>query len=264
MTTQSPTGAFCVDELTQSELQDRSLLNDKFMRTASTSEKIDDINNQKTSANLTYPQLNALHHKGLKTKKQYDNSGKTKEELDTSYTKQMGVDGMIHMLENKTTPSVTLEYVRQKHDKTTDWLLKTRGKRFYTQAQIVVMVEQQKKEMIAEYKSKGIYNKTLITNATTPYQQLNHLHHIITVNDRLDNMETRQIQQELMIAELSLRLTLTELNVEMIDNRIGISNADKKNIAIEMSLENMKQKDIAEKLNVSTRTIVRWLKEESR
>jgi uncharacterized coiled-coil protein SlyX len=262
----APDGAVCVDvDFNNIPYEDfyslRATLNNHFASTATKQEKIEDLAIQQVNAGFSYTDINAVHKRSVTEKKKNDNHGKTKQESDTTYTREMGVDGMIHMLENKTTPSVTLEYVRQKHDKTVEWLAKTRGKRFYTQAEIVKIVEEQKRDLIAEYKNKGIYNKTLISNASTPYQQLNHLHHILTVNDRLDSLEERQMQQELLIAELSLRLTLTELNVELIDQQIGVSNSEKKRIAAEMSAEGIKQKDIADKLSVSTRTIIRWLKE---
>lgn len=256
----APDGAFCItDSLSPEELLIREQLNLRYGTTASKSDKIDDIVYQISTSELEHKEAHIIHKKANKELgiKRREITGKE----DHKYTTQMGVDGVNYMLDTKENPSKTLEYVRNKHDKTLEWLSHIRGKKFYTQVDIINRVEEQRRDIIEKLKSNGTYIKTTLTNAETPVQQLKHLHHTITMSDRLDMLEYRQQQTDIKLAEYETRLTLAEHNISSIDNKIGISKAEKKQLAFNLKQDGMTYSEISSQLGVSVRTIKYWMKE---
>lgn len=263
----APDGAFSIDEntngitpLTDEENQNRIRLNTRFLQTASTHDKISDLTNQSTTAELSWREQNALSTSQMMDKKKNDNviSGK----VDNKYTKQMGVDGAMYMIENKATTDQTLEYVREQHKKSPDWLVEVRNKKFYTQSEITQIVEKQKKEYIDKLKEQNLYNKTFLsTKGTTPVQHLDRIQHLITVSDRLDNMESRLTNLEIENLEFRVRLQLAEQNITVIDECLEISKQGKLLQCEALMKEGCTQKQIAEIMNLHINTIKGYYKE---
>lgn len=268
---EAPDGAFVIEEnitpLTEEENLERIRLNRRFLQTASTHEKISDITNQTTSAEFTWQQMNGLTKSQMVDKKKNDNllTGKT----DNKYTKQMGVDGAIYMLENKATTDQTLEYVRTHHQKTTEWLSEVRNKKFYTQSEITTIVEKEKEEYFAKLKQQNIYTRTLLsTKGTTPVQHLDRIQHLITVSDRLDSMEDRiakiedeNLQMKMENLEFKIRLQLVEQNISTIDECLEISKQGKLLQCEALMNDGLTQKQIAEIMNLHINTIKGYYKE---
>lgn len=266
----APDGAFSVDDippLTEEENLIRIRLNNRFLQTASTHEKICDITNQSTAAEFTWQQMNGLTKSQMVDKKKNDNllTGK----VDTKYTKQMGVDGAIYMLENKATTDQTLEYVRTHHQKTNEWLSEVRNKKFYTQSEITTIVEKEKQEYFAKLKQQNIYTRTILsTKGTTPVQHLDRIQHLITVSDRLDSMEDRMtkmedenIQMKIENLEFKIRLQLVEQNISTIDECLEISKQGKLLQCEALMKDGLTQKQIAEIMNLHVNTIKGYYKE---
>lgn len=259
----APQGAFVVDDITpitEEENRLRITLNNKFLQTASVPEKMEDIANQTTAADFSWPQHNALQRKQMSEKKRHDNYLSGKE--DHKYTKQMGVDGVIYMIETKSSTDQTLEYIREQHQKSAEWLSGVRNKKFYTQSEITSIVEERKKDYIDKLKGQSVYNKTFLsTKGTTPVQHLDRVQHLITISDRLDSMEDRLSRLELENLEFKIRLQLAEQNISVIDDCLEVSKQGKILQCEVLMKEGLTQKQIAERMNLHINTIKGYYKE---
>lgn len=253
----SPDGALVV--LTDEELKQRALLNNRFLQTSSKYEIIDDIANQVGNTDITLRDANVVASKVVSTVARNHREGNDKERH--YYTKEMGVVGMEYMIDNRTPPNDTLEYVRQKYSKTLEWLTTIRKKTLRNQSKVVEELESRKEKEIQEFKDKGTYLKSSLTRASTPVQQLKHLYQIIQVSDRLDLLEENQIKQALQIQELQERLTLAEQGITNIEDHLFMPLKDKKKLAYLLKLEGCTYDDISEKFSVSVRTVKYWVKE---
>lgn len=261
--TEAPSGAFCVDDaepLSVEELQQRAILNQRYIETSTKKEKIEDIKNQTVNSGLDGRAVNVLHQQT------YTELGKISREISGKehhkYTTQMGVVGVLYMIENKATTDQTLEYVKNHHQKSSDWLSDVRNKKFYTQAEITRIVEEKKQEYISKLKGQNLYNKTFLsTSGTTPIQHLDRVQHLITVSDRLDQMEERLVKVEIENLEFRTRLQLVEENISTIDNCLEISKKGKLIQCRALMEEGYKQREISKILGVHINTVKGYYKE---
>ena len=125
----------------------------------------------------------------------------------------MGVDGMIKILEEGKTPKEAFEFIKDKYDKTDEWVDKVRTSKIHNAGNILQKVESKVKTKVKKLKKQGVYDKTSLAKATTPNSQFNKAHKLITLSDRMDNMEKMIQEQQLMIMSMECRLSIAESNI---------------------------------------------------
>lgn len=253
----APDGANFVDITQLTKEQKLALGKDlisEVIAECKTPEKIELLRDLNNEAELTYQAQNILNRYTLSDKKDPDSP-------DYKYSKQIGVSNMLYMIDTKATTDQTLEYGKKKFGKSDEWLSVVRNKPFYTQAQIVKIVQQHRDEFFKGLDETTEYHKTMLTQADTPISQLNHLSSLITMSDRIDKMESRLRDVEYSNSELQLIVKLQGYNLEAINDYIGMSNDDKKPIAKSLREEGLTYKQISEKLGVSIRTLKYWNKQ---
>lgn len=253
----SPIGALAV--LTNEEIQQRALLNSRFVQTSTNREVIEDLADQVSISNINLREANVVADKVVSTVAKNHRQSSNKE--SHYYTKEMGVVGMEYMIDNRTPPNDTLEYVRQKYSKTLEWLTSIRKKTLRNQSKVVEELEERRGKEIQEFKDKGTYLKSSLTRASTPVQQLKHLYQIIKVSDRLDMLEENQMKQAEQIQDLQERLLLAEQGITNIEDHLFMPLTDKKKLAYLLKLEGCTYEEISDKFSVSVRTVKYWVKE---
>lgn len=253
----APDEAFLIDGVEYKSKDELliSLMKEKLSN-CTTSEKIELIREVNTEANLDYATQNIVNRYTLSDKKD-------PESPNHKYPKYIGVANMLYMIDTKASTNETLEYGRKKFGKSEEWLSTVRNKPFYSQAQILSAVKSHREGFFTSLDSTVDYHKTMITQADTPVSQLNHLSDLITMSDRMDNIEKRLSKVEQENSELRLVVELQGYNIEAIHDYIGMNNSEKKSILYQLKQQGLTYKDISDKLGVSVRTLKYWMKNKS-
>lgn len=185
----------------------------------STYEKMMIIAEVASSANLSITQTNALVKKITnKSIEDFVNS----DQYDDQYkwSKEMGVDGLLQILEQGKTPKEAFDFIMTKYSKSPAWVEEVKHKNIrHTSSLIAKTLEQQSPQALERLKKQQL-DVTPIAKATTPNSQFNKAHKLITLVDRIDAMEQRMSEyekivqeQQLAIISMNARLTCAEQNI---------------------------------------------------
>lgn len=119
----------------------------------------------------------------------------------------MLVEGLVYILENKTTPEETMEYIRQKYNQPEDWVGKVKNR---------PIPKQERSKAVKQLKEKDIELLTyMVADKRTTYKeisepetwnkQLGELRRTITLSDRVDALE-RENKELLAFRDQQLKL----------------------------------------------------------
>lgn len=179
-----------------------------------------------SSANLSISQTNALVKKITnKSIEDFVNS----DQYDDQYkwSKEMGVDGLLQILQQGKTPKEAFEFIMTKYSKSSDWVEEVKHKNIrHTNTVVVKTIEQQTPEALDRIRKQQL-DTTPLSKATTPNSQFNKAHKLVTLVDRIDAMEQRMAdyerivqEQQLALVSMNSRLTAAEQNISTTQDRL--------------------------------------------
>lgn len=179
-----------------------------------------------SSANLSISQTNALVKKITnKSIEDFVNS----DQYDDQYkwSKEMGVDGLLQILQQGKTPKEAFEFIMTKYSKSPDWVEEVKHKNIrHTNTVVVKTIEQQTPEALDRIRKQQL-DTTPLSKATTPNSQFNKAHKLVTLVDRIDAMEQRMAdyerivqEQQLALVSMNSRLTAAEQNISTTQDRL--------------------------------------------
>lgn len=143
------------------------------------------------------------------------------------WSNEMGVDGLVQILEQGATPKEAFDFVMTKYEKTPEWVDEVKHKKIRNTGKIIQEVEKIATQRVKKLKKQKVYDKTSLVKATTPNSQFNKAHKLITISDRLDDMEQRMseyerivVQQQLVLETMNQRLNHAEQNISVTSNKV--------------------------------------------
>ena len=230
--TKDPFGSFCVGVETLEQFLDRQISNniDNNTQNLSIQDKISYGRELVDSLGLNIRETNALMGAILSDSKiRYVNSDEYNPDL--KWTLGMSVAGLNYMLDNNCSAEQALEYVKSTQNKDDNWLSGVRNKPLPRKVIVnaVEHVEKSNVEKITHLKKVSSYKKRKMLRANTPSRQMNEMEEVITIADRVDNLEdiAKQQSDEILslkseIYELQLRMQLNEQNIKIIGDVVNV------------------------------------------
>jgi DNA-directed RNA polymerase specialized sigma subunit len=185
--------------------------------------------------------------------------------FDTS----MLYDALSYQLTNKALPPEVFQHIQELYKMSDDWLkiAKHTNIKESDRKDISKQLYTEKYPVIEEVDSKGLSVKGAICNSKTPTQQIRTVSKYITLSDRVDELERKVEEMDKHMETIDLRQTITDLRLHSLEQTIQtgeLSNNPTKVLALKLREEGKTQKEIADILGVTKRTIIRWCKEGSK
>lgn len=179
-----------------------------------------------SAANLSITQTNALVKKITnKSIEDFVNS----DGYDDQYrwSKEMGVDGLLQILQQGKTPKEAFEFIMTKYSKTPAWVEEVKHKNVrHTNNMVVKVIDEHIPEALDRVRKQQL-DTTPLAKATTPNSQFNKAHKLVTLVDRIDAMEQRMFEyekivqeQQLTLVSMNSRLTAAEQNISTTHDRL--------------------------------------------
>lgn len=174
------------------------------------------------------------------------------------FTLDMLIEGYYHILENGGTAKDAFTFIMKEFGKTQKFIDDNKN---YTNP----IIERHLKNTVrdadshpvqAEMKRKGTMDRSTLVSAKTPNQQLRRLSRQVDIHSRINILEQTVEKHEQDINSLKDQ-------VRSLDNRVGKVEEvlTERELAIKLYKEGKTQKEIADHLQKSDRTIRRWVKD---
>jgi len=215
-----------------------------------------------SAANLSIAQTNALVKKITNQSiEDFINS----EDYDDQHrwSKEMGVDGLLQILQQGKTPKEAFEFIMTKYAKTPDWVEKVKHKNVkYTNNLVVKEVEEKTPESLDRIRKQQL-DTTPLAKATTPNSQFTKAHKLVTLVDRIDAMEERMLEyektvreQQLALISMNSRLTAAEHNISTTQDRlIDLEDKTEKDKVVYLKSKGTSLSEISAALNIPIRRV---------
>lgn len=215
-----------------------------------------------SAANLSIAQTNALVKKITNQSiEDFINS----EDYDDQYrwSKEMGLDGLLQILQQGKTPKEAFEFIMTKYSKTPDWVEKVKHKNVkYTNNLVVKEVEEKTPETLDRIRKQQL-DTTPLAKATTPNSQFNKAHKLVTLVDRIDAMEQRMLEyektlreQQLALISMNSRLTAAEQNISATQERLtDLEDKTEKDKVVYLKSKGTPLSEISTTLNIPIRRV---------
>lgn len=180
------------------------------------------------------------------------------------WSAQMSIDGLVHMFEKHCTVKEAFEHVRNKYNKTDDWLRKSKHKKMHpsTQRSIVERVQEQVGKEVDKMKALNTWDEDLMIKTSSATQQFKKAHHLITLTDRVDMIENKlEVTQKLLedqsqeLQEMKLRLLYAEHNITALGNKIDVPVGNVQEDIKRLHQENISVPQIAKMLSLPVRKV---------
>ena len=176
-------------------------------------------------------------------------------ELKPRFDSSMLYDTICYLLENKPTPQEAFDYTADLYQKDKEWMkvAKNTQLRKYVHTEVAKAVIKSGSETVSDMLENKLDVKSAMVTSRTPNQSVRKLHKLITVSDRLDDLEKRvdlveqrQDTSEYLlkaVVEMSCREAMKSKAIELIQH------------------SDLTRKQISDITGLSIRTLANYAKE---
>lgn len=164
-------------------------------------------------------------------------------------------DALLFLLENKTLPKEVFDYIAELYNKDEEWMkiAKNTQLKNHTTSEVAKAVVASNSETVKTMKQHKLDVKGAMTSSKTPNQSVRRMHKLITVSDRLDELEKRMdiVEQRQDTSEYVLRAMVeTSLRDAIKQKALSLIQEGK-----------LTRKEISEVTGLSVRTLANYAKE---
>ncbi len=206
---------------------------------------------QEVSPSLTYRDAKALSKSIEVTVAQNISSG-------DDYTPpqrfevEWGVDGMVAMIDKNVSPAQAYEHIAEKYNKPLELVEELSTQRIYTQQAILDEVDTNTKvkTKLNKLKRKRLYKKRELSKSATPNEMFNNTYDNMLIWSEIDNMKKE-------IITLKKAQAVTEVRIDVLEGK-STQVLDNKSLAKSLFSKGFTQKEIADTLGVTPRTVRNW------
>lgn len=165
----------------------------------------------------------------------------------------------IYILDNGGTAEEALDYAASVYDKPIEFIKEVKNKRFFYSKDIVDMANNHPKQM-QMIKNRTI-DKSALEQSKTANQQLRRLSKYRSIDDEIESLKEKDKEQQEEIDTLSLRLSETQAEIEILKQYTGVEDMPPKDKASFLKQRGHTQKEVADSVGKSLRTIKSWWKD---
>jgi DNA-binding transcriptional regulator YiaG len=169
---------------------------------------------------------------------------------------EVGITAYGHILDNGGTRAEALEFSRNVHDLTVEYMEAAKNRQyFYTRKTVEAFNDHPSQKTMLE---NGAMDKRALSQPQSINSQLGRLAKSKELSDTLETLKETDIRQQSEIETISGKLTVSETYIKELRELTGIKELSHKEIAKLLKDKGLKQKFVAEFLGRDVRTIRRW------
>lgn len=237
------------DEISKDTLEFSELLRQNIEKYGT--EYVSNVLLQEISSNLTYRDAKSLA-KSLEIAVAQNISSKDDYVPPQRFETEWGVDGMVVMIDKNISPAQAYEHIAEKYNKPLELVEELSGKRIYTQREILDELDNhvKVKTKINKLKRKRLYKKRELVKSATPNDMFNNTYDSMLIWAEIDSMKKE-------ITSLKKAQAVTEVRIDALESNSN-PTLDNKSLAKSLFSKGFTQKEIADTLGVTPRTVRNW------